>query len=90
LIYLHKWSTKVAEVRQFWQKLRCSERDIHRADPLASLELEAEDFGWITAELASLAKRHSGGRLISLLEGGYNLDALGASAAAHVRALLEA
>jgi acetoin utilization deacetylase AcuC-like enzyme len=64
--------------------------DAHRADPLASLELETEDYRWVTAELASLAQRCSGGRLISLLEGGYDLDALGASAAAHVRALIEA
>jgi acetoin utilization deacetylase AcuC-like enzyme len=61
--------------------------DAHRADPLAELELETEDYGWITCELAALARRHSGGRLVSLLEGGYDLAALAASAAAHVRAL---
>ena len=64
--------------------------DAHRADPLANLELKTEDFRWVTAELASLAQRCSGSRLISLLEGGYDLDALAASAAAHVRALIEA
>lgn len=61
--------------------------DAHRADPLASLRLEAEDFGWITAELVRLAERHSRGRVVSTLEGGYDLEALVASATAHVRAL---
>jgi acetoin utilization deacetylase AcuC-like enzyme len=60
--------------------------DAHRADPLAQLRLETEDFGWITAELAKIAK----GRIVSSLEGGYDLDALAQSAAAHVRALMRA
>lgn len=62
--------------------------DAHRADPLAQLELEAEDFGWITTALLAVADRHCGGRIVSLLEGGYDLDALGASVAVHVRALM--
>ena len=61
--------------------------DAHRRDPLAQMELEAEDFAWITRELVALAGRHAGGRIVSLLEGGYDLEALAESAAAHVRAL---
>ena len=61
--------------------------DAHRADPLAELELETADYTWITEELVRLAHRHSGGRVVSLLEGGYNLQALAESAAAHVAAL---
>ena len=64
--------------------------DAHRDDPLAELQLETGDYAWVTAELASLAARHSGGRIVSTLEGGYDLDALAASAAAHVRALMHA
>jgi acetoin utilization deacetylase AcuC-like enzyme len=62
--------------------------DAHKADPLAQLRVETADFAWLTAELLTLARRHCGGRLVSLLEGGYDLDALAASAAAHVRALM--
>jgi acetoin utilization deacetylase AcuC-like enzyme len=61
--------------------------DAHRRDPLAGLMLEAEDFAWITRELVALADRHAQGRVISLLEGGYDLEALAESAAAHVAAL---
>jgi acetoin utilization deacetylase AcuC-like enzyme len=64
--------------------------DAHRADPLASLELEAEDFGWVTERLCEMAKVHCGGRLVSTLEGGYDLEALAESSAAHVAALLAA
>jgi len=64
--------------------------DAHKDDPLASIELATEDFGWITAELAALAARVCDGRVVSCLEGGYNLPALGASAAAHVDALMAA
>ncbi|MFO1056805.1 MAG: histone deacetylase family protein [Dongiaceae bacterium] len=64
--------------------------DAHRADPLASLELEEEDFAWATDRLLEVAARHAGGRLVSTLEGGYDLAALAASAAAHVRRLLAA
>jgi len=64
--------------------------DAHRADPLASLELEAEDFGWVTERLVEMAATHCGGRLVSTLEGGYDLEALAESSAAHVAALLGA
>ena len=63
--------------------------DAHRADPLAQLRLEVADFSWITARLMAVARRHCGGRLVSLLEGGYDLDALADSVAAHVRGLME-
>lgn len=64
--------------------------DAHRDDPLAQLRVETEDFAWLTGELALLANRHCGGRVVSVLEGGYDLDALAESAAAHVRALMAA
>jgi len=58
--------------------------DAHEADPLASLEWEAEDFAWLTAAIVDLAETTCGGRVVSALEGGYDLDALAASVAAHV------
>lgn len=63
--------------------------DAHKADPLAQLRLDSADFGWITSELVSMARRHCGGRLVSILEGGYDLDALAQCAAVHVRGLLQ-
>jgi acetoin utilization deacetylase AcuC-like enzyme len=64
--------------------------DAHKADPLAQLRLETADFGWITEQLLLVAERHGRGRLVSVLEGGYDLDALAASAALHVRTMLRA
>jgi acetoin utilization deacetylase AcuC-like enzyme len=64
--------------------------DAHRADPLANLNLTETDFEWVTREICAIATRICGGRVVSTLEGGYELNALAASAAAHVRALLEA
>ena len=61
--------------------------DAHADDPLANLELREDDFAAITSRLAGLADAHAGGRLVSLLEGGYDLAALGRSARAHVEAL---
>jgi acetoin utilization deacetylase AcuC-like enzyme len=61
--------------------------DAHRADPLAGLELEEADFAWVTARLMEAARRHCGGKLVSVLEGGYDLRALAGSAAAHLSAL---
>ena len=63
--------------------------DAHKDDPLANLRLEASDFAWATAEIAALARRHCSGRIVSTLEGGYDLAALAASARAHVLALME-
>jgi acetoin utilization deacetylase AcuC-like enzyme len=62
--------------------------DAHRSDPLAQLMLDEGDYTWITEQLLEIAYRHAGGRLVSTLEGGYDLDALGASAAAHIRVLM--
>jgi acetoin utilization deacetylase AcuC-like enzyme len=62
--------------------------DAHKADPLAQLRLETADFAWITAQLCQVAATHCGRRMVSVLEGGYDLDALAASAAAHVRELM--
>ena len=62
--------------------------DAHKADPLAALEVETEDFHWLTAALMDVADECCGGRVVSLLEGGYDLDALAVSAAAHTRALM--
>lgn len=62
--------------------------DAHMADPLANLRLTDGDFGWATAELVKAAERLCGGRVVSALEGGYDLKALAASAAAHVKALM--
>jgi acetoin utilization deacetylase AcuC-like enzyme len=63
--------------------------DAHIEDPLAQLALEVEDFVWITRRLCALADRHAQGRLVSVLEGGYNLSALAASVKAHVTVLME-
>ncbi|GAB3781757.1 histone deacetylase family protein [Dyella agri] len=62
--------------------------DAHQNDPLADLCLGSEDYAWITAKLVEVADQHADGRLVSTLEGGYDLAALAASAAAHVEALL--
>jgi len=64
--------------------------DAHRADPLAGLELEETDFAWVTSRLLEAADRHASGRLVSILEGGYDLKALAGSAAAHVESLMQA
>ncbi|MGO1002259.1 histone deacetylase family protein [Lysobacter sp. CA196] len=63
--------------------------DAHRRDPLAQVELDGEDFAWITRELVAIAERHALGRVVSMLEGGYDLAALRESAVAHVGALME-
>jgi acetoin utilization deacetylase AcuC-like enzyme len=62
--------------------------DAHRADPLAQLRLGVEDYAWITGRLVDLAHAHAGGRLVSTLEGGYDLQALAASVGAHVAELM--
>ena len=63
--------------------------DAHAADPLAQQQLTADDFAWATRAIVSVANQRCGGRIVSSLEGGYDLAALGQSAAAHVRALQE-
>lgn len=62
--------------------------DAHRLDPLANLNLEADDFGWVTEQLVALAERHCNGRIVSSLEGGYSLAALHECTQAHVDALM--
>ena len=62
--------------------------DGHVDDPLAQLRLETEDYAWVSAELLAVAERHCQGRLVSCLEGGYDLAALATATAAHVRALM--
>jgi acetoin utilization deacetylase AcuC-like enzyme len=62
--------------------------DAHAEDDIANLRLVERDFTWVTAEIKGIADRHAGGRIVSSLEGGYNLSALGRSVAAHISALL--
>ena len=64
--------------------------DAHKDDPLANLQLTEPDFGWATGKIAEVAARHAGGRLVSMLEGGYNLAALARSVAVHVGMLMQA
>ena len=64
--------------------------DAHEDDPLANLNWTTEDFAWITRELCKVAEETCGGRVVSSLEGGYNLDALADSVAAHVTELMDA
>jgi acetoin utilization deacetylase AcuC-like enzyme len=64
--------------------------DAHRDDPLAQLMLVEADYAWCTERLVAIAKKHAQGRIVSSLEGGYDLDALAESAAAHVAALMAA
>jgi acetoin utilization deacetylase AcuC-like enzyme len=64
--------------------------DAHREDPLANLKLVDEDFAWVTSQITAVAARYAQGRIVSSLEGGYALSALGRSAIAHLRGLAEA
>ena len=63
--------------------------DAHRADPLAQLEVTTEAYAEAGRIVREVAERHSRGRIVSVLEGGYDLDALGASVVAHLRALTD-
>ncbi|MGH8051949.1 MAG: histone deacetylase family protein [Arenimonas sp.] len=62
--------------------------DAHRLDPLADLNLQADDYFWLSQELAAIAKQFSEGRIISMLEGGYSLTALRECSVAHLRGLM--
>jgi len=64
--------------------------DAHEADPLAELMWQTEDFAWVTAELCAIAAEICGGRVVSTLEGGYDLKALSEGAKAHVEELMKA
>jgi acetoin utilization deacetylase AcuC-like enzyme len=61
--------------------------DAHRDDPLANLQFTESDYAWVTREIVRIADRHAEGRIVSSLEGGYELSALGRSAVEHIRAL---
>ena len=63
--------------------------DAHARDPLAGLMLSTADFAWVTGAICDLAAEHAAGRVVSCLEGGYDLQALGESARAHVEVLME-
>jgi acetoin utilization deacetylase AcuC-like enzyme len=63
--------------------------DAHREDDLGQLGLVEADYAWITHRIKDVARRYAKGRIVSSLEGGYNLDALGRSVEAHVRALAD-
>jgi acetoin utilization deacetylase AcuC-like enzyme len=63
--------------------------DAHARDPLATLQLSERDFVWVTNALCDVADRWCGGRIVSTLEGGYDLEGLARSAAAHVKVLME-
>ena len=62
--------------------------DAHSLDPLAQLEWDAEDYTWVTGKLMDIAEKHCAGRIVSLLEGGYDLDGLSEGVAAHVGMLM--
>jgi acetoin utilization deacetylase AcuC-like enzyme len=64
--------------------------DPHRDDPLASIDLSTDMFGWMTQRATEAARQHCQGRLVSVLEGGYELDALADSVEKHVEALIAA
>jgi len=61
--------------------------DAHREDDMGQLSLVEADYVWLTEQIVDVADQHAGGRVVSMLEGGYNLSALGRSVVAHVRAL---
>ena len=63
--------------------------DAHREDDMANLGWVESDYAWVTRQLKDVADRHAGGRIVSTLEGGYDLSALGRSVVAHVKVLLE-
>ena len=63
--------------------------DAHRDDALGQMGLNEQDYAWITQRIKDVAKRHAGGRIVSCLEGGYNLAALGRSVEAHIRVLAD-
>jgi len=61
--------------------------DAHWRDPLAQLQWQAADYAWLTERLVDIADRHAGGRIVPMLEGGYDLQALRECSVAHVAAL---
>jgi acetoin utilization deacetylase AcuC-like enzyme len=63
--------------------------DAHRADDMGQMGLVEEDYAWITHRIMEVAQRHAKGRIVSCLEGGYNLDALAFSVESHIRVLAD-
>ena len=61
--------------------------DAHREDDMSSLALLEADYAWVTARIKEMASRHANRRIVSVLEGGYELHALGRSATAHIKEL---
>jgi acetoin utilization deacetylase AcuC-like enzyme len=89
--YLARFSATLADVADQVKPqlvLLSAGFDAHRADPVGALGLEAEDFGPMTRQVLDVARTHTGGRLVSCLEGGYNLDALAQSVTVHLDMLL--
>jgi acetoin utilization deacetylase AcuC-like enzyme len=64
--------------------------DAHRLDPLAGMNLEDDDFGWVTEQLMAVADEQCAGRIVSILEGGYSGEGLAGGTSAHVKALMRA
>jgi len=91
-LFRQKMATQILPAIDAWQPemvFISAGFDAHRNDPLAGLNWDTDDFTWATQKLCGLAKKHCHGRLVSTLEGGYDLEALAASVAAHVRVLKE-
>jgi acetoin utilization deacetylase AcuC-like enzyme len=89
--FRHAWADQILPELDHWAPgllIISAGFDAHKADPLAELRVETADFAWLTEELLKIADRHCGGKVVSVLEGGYDLDALAASVAAHVRVLM--
>jgi acetoin utilization deacetylase AcuC-like enzyme len=63
--------------------------DAHAEDDMAMLRLLDADYGWVTGQVREVAERHAGGRMVSVLEGGYALSALGRSVVQHLRVLAD-
>jgi acetoin utilization deacetylase AcuC-like enzyme len=61
--------------------------DAHREDEIGNMGLVEADYEWLTEQICAVARRHAQGRIVSCLEGGYNLSALGRSVVAHLRVL---
>ncbi|MCB2129345.1 MAG: histone deacetylase family protein [Rhodobacteraceae bacterium] len=85
------WQGGLSRLRDFAPELVLVSAgfDAHRADPLAGLDWDEADFVWITRAICDLADECCAGRVVSCLEGGYDLDALGRSVAAHIAVLME-
>jgi acetoin utilization deacetylase AcuC-like enzyme len=81
---------KAAELARPGLLLLSAGFDAHRLDPIGNLGLEAEDFAVLSREVIAVAKAHAQGRLVSCLEGGYNLDALAEAVEVHLSELLAA